>query len=125
MFCLGSGIYVAISLLLSIGVYSIDAFDVEEHLIFRLYTPTNPVEYQELKTTGLPPISTTFFNPKLGTRIFIHGFKSKEKTIGRYKDAFFNVGNYNFIGVHWIGGASTYNYLSSKGHVPSVSEIMI
>lgn len=118
MFSLRNCICVAIPLLFASCNY---AFDVEKDLIFRLYTPANPVDYQKLKTTGLPPISTTSFDARLATRIFIHGFKSKEKTIGRYKDAFLNIGNYNFIGVDWISGASTYNYLSSKGHVPSVN----
>lgn len=120
MVSLGNRICVAISLLISFEVFFSYAFNAEEDLIFRLYTPVNPVDYQKLKTSGLPSISTTSFDPRLPTRIFVHGFKSKEKTIGRYKDAFFKIGNYNFIGVDWISGASTYNYLSSKGHVPSV-----
>lgn len=111
---------VAISMFLSIEAFFKNSFDVEENLIFRLYTPDNPVDYQKLKTSGLPPISSTSFDPRIPTRIFVHGFKSKEKTIGRYKDAFLNIGNYNFIGVDWILGASTYNYLFSKSLVPTV-----
>lgn len=111
---------VALSMLLSIEAFFKNSFDIEEHLIFRLYTPTNSEDYQKLKTNGQPPISSTSFDPRIATRIFVHGFKSKEKTIGRYKDAFLNIGKYNFIGVDWIYGASTYNYLYSKGLVPSV-----
>lgn len=110
----------AISVLLSIDAFFTPSFDVDEHLIFRLYTPDNQVEYQKLKTSGLSPISSTSFDPRIPTRIFVHGFKSKEKTIGRYKDVFSKIGNYNFIGVDWISGASTYNYLHSKGLVPLV-----
>lgn len=92
-------ICVAISMLLSIEAIFSNSFNIEEQLIFRLYTPANPIDYQKLKILGSPSISSTSFDPRIPTRIFIHGFKSKEKTIDRYREAFFKIGNFNFIGV--------------------------
>lgn len=109
-----------ILVLLSIIVPGSSAFDIEKDLVFRLYTLEDPNAYQVLKADLKPP---TTFNPNRPSRIFIHGFKSKEKVIIRYKDAFLNVGNYNFIAVDWINGADTLNYLKAKARVEPVSRI--
>lgn len=89
----------------------------EKDLIFRLYTRDSRVNYYPLENGG----SLKGFDSKKPTRIFIHGFKSKEKVIHRYKDAYLDLGDYNFIAVDWTVGASTYNYYSAKCLVASVS----
>lgn len=110
-----------IVVLISVGVLNSYAFDINKDLVFRLYTREDPVMYYALKSTGSPSISETPFNPNRPTRIFVHGFKSKEKVMIRYKDAYLNLGDYNFIAVDWTKGASTYNYFSAKGRVGPVS----
>lgn len=100
------------------------AFDIEKDLVFRLYTREEPGMYYALKATGPPSISDTTFNSNRPTRIFVHGYKSKEKVINRYKEAYLTLGDYNFIAVDWISGASTYNYFSAKGRVQPVSDIV-
>lgn len=107
-----------IFVLLSINVFRSDAYDIEKDLVFRLYTPEESTSYYALKPMLEPPAA---FDPNRGTRIFIHGYKSSEKVIIRYKDAFLNVGNYNFIGVDWINGANAMNYLKAKGRIQGVS----
>lgn len=99
MICFCTRINIGILVLLSLGVFQGHGFDAEEHLIFRLYTRSNPIDHQELKTSDSPPISATAFDSRRPTRIFIHGYKSKEKVIIRYKDAFLKLGDFNFIGV--------------------------
>lgn len=121
MFTLKIGFCGIIFVLLSVDVFHAHAFDVEEQLIFRLYTREQPDVYQGLKAADLTSTSPVAFNPNRPTRIFIHGFKSKEKVIIRYKDAYLKLGDYNFIGVDWISGARTYNYLSAKSRVIPVS----
>lgn len=119
----GFGAIICVLLLLSIFVRHHHAFDIEKDLVFRLYTREEPGMYYVLKATGTPAIPSTTFNPRRPTRIFVHGYKSKEKVIIRYKDAYLSLGDYNFIAVDWISGASTYNYFSSKGRVRPVSDI--
>lgn len=91
--------------------------------LFYLICPFPLGMYYVLKATGTPAISSTTFNPNRKTRIFVHGYKSKEKVINRYKEAYLLLGDYNFIAVDWISGASTYNYFSAKGRVGPVSDI--
>lgn len=115
MFSTKIRIYLAIFVLLSINILHSFAFDVNKDVIFQLYTPNRPNEYKEL-TESTPML----IDPRLPVRIFIHGFKGKEKTIERYKDAFLRHGRFNFIGVNWIIGANTINYLSAKRNIPFV-----
>lgn len=97
------------------------AFDIEKDLVFRLYTREDPVMYHALKVSGSPSIAETPFNPNRPTRIFVHGFKSKAKVITRYTDAYLKLGDFNFIAVDWIEGASTFNYYLARGRVGPVS----
>lgn len=113
-----------IVVLISVGVLNSNAFDIDKDLVFRLYTREEPVMYYALTANGSPSISETTFNPNRPTRIFIHGYKSKEKVINRYREAYLNLGDFNFIAVDWIKGASTFNYYSAKGRVRSVSSIL-
>lgn len=107
-----------IFVLLTVAVFRSNGFNIEEDLIFRLYTQENPSTYHVLKSNLEPPGA---FNPYRPTRIFIHGFQSSEKVLLRYKDAFLKLGDYNFIAVDWTKGASTLNYLKAKGRVQPVS----
>lgn len=111
--------------IVAVCIINSHAFDIETDLVFRLYTREDSVMYYALKTSGSPAITETTFNPNRPTRIFVHGFRSKEKVIRRYADAYLEVGDYNFIAVDWIEGASTFNYFLAKGRVRPVSLIMI
>lgn len=108
--------------IVSVFISNSYAFDIEKDLVFRLYTREDPVMYYVLKTRGIPTISETTFKPNRPTRIFVHGFRSKEKVIKRYAETYLGIEDYNFIAVDWIKGASTYNYYSAKGRVKKVSE---
>lgn len=112
-----------IVLLISVSVLNSNAFDINKDLIFRLYTREEPTIYFDLKANDLSSNANTLFQPNRPTRIFIHGFKSKEKVIIRYKDALLQLGDFNFIAVDWREGASTFNYYLAKGRVRPVSLI--
>lgn len=108
-------------MLLSTGVLDSDAFDINKDLVFRLYTREDRIMYYALNADRGPAVNDTTFNPNRPTRVFVHGFRSKAKVINRYAEAYLNIGDYNFIAVDWIEGASTYNYYSAKGRVRPVS----
>lgn len=106
----------------SIGLLSLcsEAFDIKKDLTFRLHTREDPVMYYALMAEGTLPLNETTFNRNRPTRIFVHGYKSKTKVINRYSEAYLNVGDYNFIAVDWVNGASTYNYFAAKNRVEPV-----
>lgn len=101
--------------------FQCDAFDAENDIIFQLTTREEPL-YTVVSPNNDPPISATRFNANRPTRIFIHGFRSKQKVLNRYSDAYLKAGDYNFIGVDWTKGANVYNYYGAKGRVKHVSE---
>lgn len=109
---------VILVLTIAIRVPHGDAFDIEKDLVFRLYTRQDPNVYYALNAHLDPPLA---FDPQRPTRFFIHGFKSRERVLLRYKDAFLKFGNYNFIAVDWTVGANTLNYLKAKGHIQPIS----
>lgn len=112
---------VTICLLLSIGVFhNCGAFDSDNDLIFRLYTPEVRDKFHAINVINAPFIAATVFNVKRPTRIFIHGFLSAEHVLIRYKETYLKLGDFNFIGVDWINGAKTYNYFLAKGRVSVV-----
>lgn len=95
-------------------------FDEKKDIVFRLYTRQNMLSYYVLKAENNAPISDTTFDPKRPTRIFVHGYKSKEKVLFRYRDAYLSIGDYNFIAVDWIKGAHESNYFKSRSRVKVV-----
>lgn len=105
-------------LVILICMINSNALSINKYLQFRLYTRENQIGYYVLTTNG---ISETPFNPNRQTRIFIHGFRSEEEIIRRYADAYMKLGDFNFIAVDWLKGASTWNYLAAKGRVGQVS----
>lgn len=122
MFVLKTTFCTTIFVLLSIVMINGDLlFSVEKDVIFRLYTPEQPDVHEEIKPDNLSDISQTSFNPHRPTRIFIHGFRSKENMIFRYRDAYLKLGNFNFIAVDWTKGAETFNYFMVLNRVKPVS----
>lgn len=97
-----------------------DAFDANEDVQFELYTRESRKVYEVLDTHGEPAIAGSRFQATRPTRIFVHGYRSKRKVIDRYSEAFLNAGDYNFIAVNWIEGASTVNYYTAKNRVKDV-----
>lgn len=110
-----------IFVVISICMLNSYAFNINKDLAFRLYTKEDPIMFYVLRTSGTPAVSQTPFNPNRPTRIFVHGYKSKEKTINRYTDAYLKLGDFNLIMVDWLKGANTYNYYTAKGRVGPVS----
>lgn len=116
-----TSLFVIVLIIGVIFTFDSDAFDVENDVIFRLYTRGEDKMYYALKANDdEAPISNTPFNPNRPTRIFVHGFRSKPKVIVRYAEAYLKLGDFNFIAVDWTKGASTYNYYSAKGRVSGV-----
>lgn len=98
------------------------AFEANEDVQFELYTRESRKVYEVLDTHGEPQIAGSRFDASRPTRIFVHGYRSKRKVIDRYSEAYLNAGDYNFIAVNWIEGASTVNYYTAKGRVKDVSK---
>lgn len=96
------------------------AFDPSSDVQFELYTRDNRQVPQVIDTHGEPAIVNSKFQSTRPTRIFVHGYRSKHKVINRYAEAFLNAGDYNFIAVNWIEGASTVNYFTAKSRIKSV-----
>lgn len=102
-----------------------NAFDANEDVQFELYTRESRKIYEVLDTHGEPAIAGSRFQATRPTRIFVHGYRSKRKVIDRYSEAFLNAGDYNFIAVNWIEGASTVNYYTAKSRVKEVCNVLI
>lgn len=98
----------------------VTAFDEYEDIVFELYTRQDPGAYQRLNTSYGDAILQTNWKRDRPTRMFVHGFKSKRKTIDRYKNGFLATGDYNFIAVNWMKGSSTFNYYVAKNRVKKV-----
>lgn len=96
------------------------SFDIDTDIIFRLYT-RNFSSYAVLSPKNEPPIAESVFTASRQTRIFVHGFRSKEKVLNRYADAYLKADDYNFIGVDWTKGANVFNYYTAKNRVKHVS----
>lgn len=104
------------------GVCIVTAFDADEDVIFKLYKRDNPTTFTVLRISPERTLSnSTQFDPKLPTRIHIHGFLAKEEIIDRYREVYLKVGDYNFIVVDWLEGAFTLNYFMAKHRVAEVS----
>lgn len=101
------------------------AFSEYEDIEFELHTRELPESYQRLNTSWGDHILGTQWKAGRPTRMFVHGFKSKRKTIDRYKNAFLASGDYNFIAVNWMKGSSTFNYYVAKNRVKKVSHMNI
>lgn len=97
------------------------AFSEYEDIVFELYTRDQVDSHQRLNTSWGDNIFQTNWRSSRPTRMFVHGFKSKRKTLDKYKNAFLASGDYNVIVVNWLKGSSTYNYYVAKNRVKKVS----
>lgn len=110
--------------ILIFGVCKIKAFDADEDVIFKLYKRNNPTKYTVLRLDNQRSVGNdTLFDPKIPTRIHVHGFLAKEEIIDRYREVYMNVGDYNFIVIDWLEGAFTINYFMAKRRVSEVCKI--
>lgn len=100
-----------------------NAFNAEEDVIFKLYKRDNPTNFSVIEVYRVNETSVIlndFFDPKLPTRVHIHGYFSLQKIIDRYRQAYLGVGDFNFIVVDWLEGAQTLNYFLAKRRVKEV-----
>ncbi|XP_037972759.2 pancreatic lipase-related protein 2 isoform X1 [Plutella xylostella] len=76
-----------------------DALDI----IYKLFTRSNPTEFQVIVPGNLRKLETTNFNQSAPTVIYLMGFS--EATTGpsttTIRDAYLSTGEYNFISVDW------------------------
>lgn len=99
-------------------------FNAESDVRFELHTRQHGIEtYEDVKVDayGRMDRGPTIFDPKLPTRIFVHGFWSSRRAYLRYARAFLKNSNCNFIAVNWLKGSKTYNYWRARGRVQRVS----
>lgn len=64
------------------------------------------------------------FDPRRPTRIFVHGYYSEDELMKSYAKAYLNVGDFNFIAVDWLAGATTLNYPRARHRVREVGEAL-
>lgn len=95
---------------------------IRDDVIFELYTQKNPENPRKLILNDKKVLKNSHFNPKLPTRILIHGFNSKGKVIRKFANAYFTAGrfNINFIGVNWEKGSNIPSYLQARENVKIV-----
>lgn len=110
-------------LLLLLLVFSCNAFDADEDVLFKLYKRDNPKKFTILTVNRSRIVSDDdVFDPELPTRIHIHGFLPKDEIIDRYRDLYLSNGDYNFIVVDWSEGAYTVNYYLARRRVKEVNK---
>lgn len=99
---------------------STEAFNLYNSTIFRLYKRELLTTYTLLNNNASESVNNELFDPKLPTRVYVHGYFGSEETIENYRQIFLKVGDYNFISVDWREGASDMNYYIAKARVPMV-----
>lgn len=98
-------------------------FEIEKDVFFKLYDRNNPENFTILNHKHyLESSPAESFEPKLPTRICIHGYLATEAYIDRFRKAYLNVGDFNFISVDWSRGAFNPNYYVSKDRIKYVSK---
>lgn len=103
-----------------------NAFDADEDVIFKLYKRDNPTNFSVIEVYRVNETSVIlndFFDPKIPTRIHIHGYWSLQKIIDRYRQVYLGIGDFNFIVVDWLEGAQTINYFLAKRRVKEVRKL--
>lgn len=64
------------------------------------------------------------WHPARQTRIFVHGYYSNEGIFKKYVEGYLNRGDFNFIGINWLKGARTINYVKARHRVREVGEAL-
>lgn len=118
-FCGSILILFSIASLISCGC----SFNVEKDVVFRLYTPEYPITFAHLNAIDPISILGSAFNSKRPTMVFIHGWRSHEPVMLRYRDAFVPSYDVNFIAVDWLKPANTFNYIRVKRRIKPVSRL--
>lgn len=107
------------------------SFDASEDVYYELYTNDQPLtHFHNLLTMNhdnnrSQPIAESPFDRNRPTRIYVHGYRSKRKNFLKYAEAYRLKGNFNFIAVNWLDGASTINYYKARNRVEAVSVRLI
>lgn len=105
----------------------IDKIDLEDDnaapfsandIIFQLFTRANPKRIQNLTLNDHNILK--YFNPKLPTRILIHGWYSQGSLTQGFADAYLKRGDFNFIAVNWQKGSDIINYRTARKHIKIV-----
>lgn len=99
----------------------IEAFNLYESTRFRLYKRDVLTTYTLFNKNTSESVKNELFDPKIPTKIFIHGFLAKEETIETYQQNFRKLGDFNFIAIDWTEGASTLNYVIAKTRIELVN----
>lgn len=97
-------------------------FDIENDVYFKLYKRDSLTNYTIIHQNISESLPLDSFDPKIPTRICIHGYLASSGTIDQFREAFLNAGDFNFIIVDWTRGAFNVNYYVSKARITLVSK---
>lgn len=101
---------------------SLSKFDVDTDTIFKLYKRENLTNSHVLNKNESDEFSLDSLNLKIPTRIYAHGYLASKKSIKKFRDAFLNAGDFNFIAIDWTKGADNVNYFVAKARMKRVSK---
>lgn len=109
----------------------VQSFEAKCHVKYHIHSRVNSTSVTWKQAKDVSKEKSFFiasyrlnFDPIRPTRIFVHGYKSDTDLMDSYAQAYLNAGNFNFIAVDWLAGASTWNYLTAKDRVPEVGKAL-
>lgn len=97
-------------------------FDVDTDTIFKLYKRENLTKFHVLNKNESDEFCLDSLDLQIPTRIYTHGYHATKKSIKKFRDAFLNAGDFNFIAIDWTKGADNVNYFVAKSRMKRVSK---
>lgn len=99
-------------------------FSAKDDVRFELFTPNNPTEPNLLVPDNSTTVKNSNFNPKLPTRILVHGWNSQGLLTPRFAEAYLVNGKHevNFIALNWQKGSDTLDYFAARNRVMEVGQ---
>lgn len=94
-------------------------FNAGRDVLFKLYK--RDFDSQILNKNDSNVFVLDSLDLQIPTRIYTHGYFSRTETIEKMRDAYLNLGDFNFIGIDWTKGSSDVNYFVAKSRMTRVS----
>jgi len=101
-------------------------FDPPADVRFLLFTRYNPTNAQIIRFNDMNSVAASHFSSTRPTKIIAHGWQSNANTPVNTmtRDAYLRTFDVNIIVVDWSVGAANPNYITSRGHVNPVGELI-
>jgi len=101
-------------------------FNPPADIRFLLFTRSNPTVGQLIRFDDMNSVASSHFSSTRPTKFIAHGWQSNANTAVNImtRDAYLRTFDVNVIVVDWSVGASNPNYVTSRGHVNSVGEVI-